>query len=159
MNTLKFLSQFQNNAPINALLLILSKVTGSSTTALLIKDELNLTSGESSEFMDYISKLGSGMPLAYLLGEWGFYDRLFYVNSNVLIPRPDTEQIIDLTLAQFPNKNEKLIILDMGTGSGIIPITLALKYSSANCFAIDLSDKALAVARKNSIRHAVSDRV
>lgn len=102
MNTLKFLSQFQNNAPINALLLILSKVTGSSTTALLIKDELNLTSGESSEFMDYISKLGSGMPLAYLLGEWGFYDRLFYVNSNVLIPRPDTEQIIDLTLAQFP---------------------------------------------------------
>ena len=159
MNTLEFLSQFQKKTPINELLLILSKVTKLSSTALLIKDELELSKSELTAFKDYISKLESGVPLAYLLGECGFYDHLFYVNPNVLIPRSETEQIIDLILAKFPNFKEKLSILDIGTGSGIIPITLALKYPSATCCATDISEKALEVARVNSLRHAVSDRI
>lgn len=159
MGTLKFLSQFQKNTPINELLLILSKVTGKSTTALLIKDELVLTKSELKAFKDNISKLESGMPLAYVLGECGFYDHLFYVNPYVLIPRPETEQIIDLILAKWPDLTQKLSILDIGTGSGIIPITLALKYPSAICYATDISEKALEVAKLNSIRHAVEDRI
>lgn len=159
MNTILFLSKYQDIAPINELLLLLSKVTASNTSNLLLQDNLSLTPSQIDIFDKYINDLSSGIPLPYILGEWGFYGLLFAITPDVLIPRPETEQIIDLCLANFILETENLKILDVGTGSGIIPITLATKYPNSKCIAVDISEKAVVLANQNAVRHKVNNRV
>jgi release factor glutamine methyltransferase len=83
-----------------------------------------------------------------------FYGLKFDVNDKVLIPRPETEELVHLSLAMI-KKNQLTKILDIGTGSGIIPITLKLKASHINAFGVDISPDAIAVAVQNSIQHQV----
>ncbi|MFP5285207.1 MAG: peptide chain release factor N(5)-glutamine methyltransferase, partial [Thermoanaerobaculia bacterium] len=95
-------------------------------------------------------------PVAYLLGEREFYGRPFAVDPRVLIPRPETEHVVEEVLATpLP---ERPWILDVGTGSGILPVTLALEIPGARTVGTDLSPGALAVARGNARRHGASER-
>lgn len=99
-----------------------------------------------------ISDLKTQKPIQYILGETEFYDLRFEVNENTLIPRAETEELIELIIsnnqiAKLPNP---LKILDIGTGSGCIAISLAKNISNAEVFAIDVSEKALAIAKKNA---------
>jgi len=101
-------------------------------------------------------KLGSlarrreaGEPMAYLIGQRDFYGRDFMVDARVLIPRPETELLIDLALSHLPKAGR---VLDLGTGSGAIAVTLACERRDANVVAIDLSSEALEVARANAAR-------
>ena len=95
-------------------------------------------------------------PLAYILNEWDFYGETFYLDKNSLIPRQDTELLIDLVLKRY-DKESKLNILDLGTGSGVIGITLSKLYPNSMITISDISSKALNVANKNIKKHSVTN--
>jgi release factor glutamine methyltransferase len=94
----------------------------------------------------------NGLPIAYLTGSREFYGRAFQVTSDVLIPRPDTELLVELALARIP-PDQAMDVLDLGTGSGCIAITLALERPLARVTAVDRSPAALAIARRNAESH------
>jgi release factor glutamine methyltransferase len=100
-----------------------------------------------------MDRLKTGEPIQYILGKAPFYGHEFIVNPTTLIPRNETEELVHLILKE--NKSAGLKILDIGTGTGCIPISLALELDQAAVFGIDISDEALEVARKNATLHHV----
>lgn len=113
--------------------------------------DLNLSSEELDTYQQLIEQRKSGQPIAYLTGEREFWSRSFIVSPDVLIPRPDTELLIDIAQQKF-TASQAFSILDLGTGSGAIAITLALEFPNASVTAVDSSLKALAIANKNGQR-------
>lgn len=101
-----------------------------------------------------IKKLNQGIPVQYIIGNVLFYDSIIEVNKNVLIPRFETEELVDRTIKRLKNKNN-LKIADLGTGSGCIAITLA-KNLNCEIDAVDISKEALEVAKKNAINNKVN---
>jgi release factor glutamine methyltransferase len=97
--------------------------------------------------------------LPYVLGYWEFYGRRFKVNPSVLIPRPETEGLIELALAFIDNQNHPSNVLDVGTGSGCIAVTLAGERRDVQVVAMDYSREALKLARENAYTHKVIDRI
>ena len=95
-------------------------------------------------------RLASGEPIHYVTGEAWFYYNKFYVNKSVLIPRPETEELVDWILKEAKKLPANIRILDVGTGSGCIAVTLADRLPSAEVHAQDISSRAIAVAKKNS---------
>ncbi len=110
--------------------------------------ETNLTTSELKSFTELWQRVGDNEPLAYLLGYKEFFGRNFLVNKNVLIPRPETEDLIEEVLKYSQDK--VLTVVDVGTGSGAIAITLKLENPNLNVFATDISSTALSVAQKNA---------
>ena len=110
-----------------------------------------LSTDELDAYQQLIERRKNGQPIAYLTGEREFWSRSFIVSPDVLIPRPDTELLIDITQQKF-TPSQSFSILDLGTGSGAIAITLALEFPNASVTAVDSSTKALAIANKNSQR-------
>jgi release factor glutamine methyltransferase len=106
---------------------------------------------------EVIQRLSKHEPLQYILGEAWFYGLKFLVNQHVLIPRPETEELVDLMLKQLP-VNNKLHLLDIGTGSGCIPISLAKNAPLWSLHGIDISTNALQVAQHNAELHKVNIR-
>lgn len=103
-------------------------------------------------------ELKKGTPIQYILKEAYFYNLKFNVNSSTLIPRPETEELVDLIIKEFKQEtknNQTLNILDIGTGSGCIPITLKKHLPHAKVVGIDISEEALEVAKSNSIKNNV----
>jgi release factor glutamine methyltransferase len=98
-------------------------------------------------------------PLAYITGEKEFWSRSFQVNPDVLIPRPETEHLIEAVLEKFPDQNGAYRFCDIGTGSGCIAVTLACEYPRAHIVATDISEAALKVAHNNAQKHQVSERI
>ncbi len=128
----------------------------------LIEDQF-LTTGQLNCFNDMVARRCSGEPFAYLTGERYFYGRSFAVDQRVLIPRPETELLVERALAlsntdSFQQK-EKLSIIDLGTGSGVLAITLALELPKAEVWAVDLSAAALSVARSNAEKHGLAGKI
>jgi release factor glutamine methyltransferase len=112
---------------------------------------------EEERFRSLLERRVAGEPAAYLFGEREFYGRIFQVDPRVLIPRPETEHLIETALeTPLPDRPW---ILDVGTGSGILPITLALEIAGARVVATDISVGALAVASENVRRLGGGDRV
>ncbi len=99
-------------------------------------------------------KLISGMPIQYVLGETEFYGRKFMVSPTVLIPRPETEEVVEVAINYCTNRPQPRI-LDIGTGSGIIAVTLAAELNEAEVFASDIADDILSVAKRNASLHHV----
>lgn len=97
-------------------------------------------------------------PMAYLVGEKEFYSRPFFVNRNVLIPRPETEFLVEQTILTSGGI-ENPVILDIGTGSGCISVTIACEIKNSRVYATDVSREALSVARKNALRHGAEDSI
>lgn len=100
------------------------------------------------ELTNAFNELLEGKPIQYVTGKAPFYGREFFVNSSVLIPRNETEELVHLIIKE--NKIEGMRILDIGTGSGCIPITLALEIKGADVFGLDISEEALLVASQNT---------
>ena len=108
----------------------------------------------ASEFEKVTEELKKGKPYQQILGYTEFYGNRFFVDENVLIPRPETEELLEITIQRLKNlKIKKLKILDVGTGSGIIPITLKKHFPDAEVSAMDISEKALEIAQKNADFH------
>ena len=101
----------------------------------------------------YVKRLLTFEPIQHIIGETEFYGLPFIVNQNVLIPRPETEELVDLVLKE--TKNLKLTILDIGTGTGCIPISLKSNLPLSQVFAIDISEKAIQTAKQNAILNKV----
>lgn len=119
-----------------------------SDQKIRINDEKNL--------LKIISELKSNKPYQHILGEAEFYGMTFFVNENVLIPRPETEELLEMAIREIQNlklKIQGLKILDIGTGSGIIPLVLKKRFPETEVTSIDFSEKALEVAKKNADFH------
>ena len=112
----------------------------------------NISNKDKDYFLNAIEKLNQEIPIQYIIGSTEFYGLPFYVDKNVLIPRPETEELVSLILQNTKAKNQKpkTKILDIGTGSGCIAISLAKNLSTAEVWALDVSKKALLVAKKNA---------
>ena len=104
----------------------------------------------------WITRRINNEPIQYILGSSEFYGRSFIVNKNVLIPRPETEILIDISIEELKNVNSPLI-LDVGTGSGCIAITIALEIPSSTIIAIDIDERAISVAKNNIEKHEVKN--
>lgn len=98
-------------------------------------------------------------PISKIINKKNFWKSEFYVNSDVLDPRPETELIIEEVLKNIKDKNKKFKILDIGTGSGCISISLAKEFKNSNITAIDISSKALKVAKRNILFHKLENRI
>lgn len=118
----------------------------------------NLPSNKTEELQKLVSRRVKKEPIAYILNNKEFWSINFYVDRSVLIPRPETEVLIDLILSQISNKNNYLNILDIGTGSGCILISLLKELVKAKGIGVDKSSKAIAIAKKNSISQQVDSR-
>ena len=135
--------------------LLLQHATGCSHNDLLARPETPVASAAVQRFMGWVERRADGEPLAYLVGEAEFRGRVFAVSPAVLIPRPETEVLIDLALARLRGLTAPRI-LDLGTGSGIVAIALALECRAASVVAVDLSPAAISVARDNAGRLAAA---
>jgi release factor glutamine methyltransferase len=111
------------------------------------------------EFADWIRRRSQGVPLAYLRQWQEFYGRRFFVDERVLIPRPETELLVEEALRLAPDFPPDMRIADVGTGSGCVAITLALELPRAQLFATDISPDALMVVQRNANAFGVHDRI
>ena len=118
----------------------------------------NFPSNKTEELQKLVNRRVKKEPIAYILNNKEFWSTDFYVDRSVLIPRPETEVLIDLILSQINNKNNYFNILDIGTGSGCILISLLKELVKAKGIGVDKSSKAIAVAKKNSISQQVDNR-
>ena len=117
-----------------------------------------LSEKQIENFRALISELKTGKPFQQILGETEFYGLKFFVDEHVLIPRPETEELLELAIEKIKArslKSEVIKILDIGTGSGIIPIVLKKHFPQAEVSAIDFSEKALKTAKRNADFHEV----
>lgn len=141
---------------------LLSRILGKTKTWLLAHPEAQPTPQQAAALEQATRRIENGEPLPYVLGNWEFYGLDFYVSPDVLIPRPETELLIDLALAfarTQPTLEPAFRLIDIGTGSGIIPITLAKRLPNAQIHATDISPAALAIARQNAKKHGVEGRI
>ena len=118
----------------------------------------NLPFNKTEELQKLVNRRAKKEPIAYILNNKEFWSTNFYVDRSVLIPRPETEVLIDLILSHINNKNNYFNILDIGTGSGCILISLLKELMKAKGIGIDKSSKAIAIANKNSISQQVNNR-
>lgn len=142
------------DAPILEAEVLLAHVMQTARTSLLAHPERVVAASQLSEYRRLIRRRASGYPLPYLTGRTEFYGLDFEVTPEVLIPRPETETLVDLALAYRPRN-----IVDVGTGCGCIAVSLAVHLPAAIVYAVEISPPALAVARRNVERHGVSRRV
>ena len=119
---------------------------------LTLQPEFTLNKSETSTFFKVLEDLTQQKPIQYILGETEFYGLPFKVNESVLIPRPETEELVDIIIRSHSELSEESQpkILDIGTGSGCIAISLAKNIPNAKVYALDVSDKALEVAKQNA---------
>ena len=119
-------------------------------------DDIDIDSKVMNKFKTMIESRFRGMPLAYLTGQKEFWSMNFFINQSVLVPRPETELLIENAIEIFKN-HESPKILELGTGSGIISIVLQKELSNPDITAVDISEEALNIAKMNAEKHEISD--
>lgn len=137
---------------------LLAAAAGRESAWVRAHDDAALEPSAHRRFLDAVARRSAGEPIAYILGRAGFYGREFIVDAHVLVPRPETEHLIDVAIAALSAVAEPEA-LDVGTGSGAIAVTLAFELPNARIDAVDVSPHALAVARENAERLGVATRV
>lgn len=133
--------------------------------AFLDVDELWLLTNQNTELSDttklyeMVNRRSKNEPYEYIVNKVSFYSEEFYIDYGALIPRPETEQLIDEVLKNKPNLDENINFAEVGIGSGIISIILALKYKNAKFIAVDISEDALRIAKINIKKFQLQDRI
>jgi release factor glutamine methyltransferase len=155
VEAVNLLTNFTDTPLLDAEILLLS-VLEKNRSYLRTWPELELTTEQHTGFQALITQRRLGQPVAYLIGSREFWSRDFIITPDVLIPRPETELLVELSLAILP-VNQSRRILDLGTGSGIIAVTLASERPKAQVSATDISQKALRVAVDNAKKHNVEN--
>lgn len=162
--TLKFLKSFFVNSlldcypetEINSFFFILTEnILGLQRINVVLDYDKIISEVDIDKFKEAIKRLNNHEPIQYIIGKTEFYSLLFKVNEAVLIPRPETEELVDWIISKFRIQNSELKILDIGTGSGCIAISLAKNLPNAKVFALDVSKEALNVAKANAWQNDV----
>jgi release factor glutamine methyltransferase len=151
-----------DSAHLDARLLLMG-AADVSHSQLIAYDDQSLTADQETLYRRWIEQAAQGWPAPYLLGEAPFYGRTFHVSPAVLIPRPETEMLVEAAkewaAAQNSPDGRGLHLADVGTGSGCLAITLALELPQARVTAVEISTAALAVAQANGRRHGLTARL
>lgn len=128
--------------------IIVEKLLDESKISFQFNLKNSLSDNQKLKYSNIKKRLKNKEPIQYIFNEAYFYGNKFYVDENVLIPRQETEELVDLIINE--NKSENIYILDIGTGTGCIPISLSLKLKNSNIYSCDISEKAIEIAEKNS---------
>jgi len=134
--------------------IIIKTVTGITKLHQLYDSGYLLTSEEAQKIIEFTAELKTGRPVQYILGETIFYNCTIKVNSSTLIPRPETEELVDLVIKE--NKEYKGNIIDFGTGSGCIAIALSANLPFSSVTGVEISDDAISIARENAVLNNVN---
>ena len=122
---------------------------------LLSEPEFNLSDQQASSFKTFVLELSGHKPYQYILGYADFFSLRFEVNPSTLIPRPETEELVQWVIERYQTIKRPLTVLDVGTGSGCIAIALSKHLTTSSIFAIDSSEKAIECAKRNAKNHRV----
>lgn len=137
---------------------LVAEVLGCTRLALVIERDREVSPSDAEHIRALVARRESGEPVAYILGSKEFYGLAFTVTPDVLIPRPETEHIIEAVESLY-STSDCFRFADLGTGSGILAVTLACLFPNATGIAVDLSPGALAIARNNGVAHGVDGRI
>ena len=138
--------------------LLLAHALGASRTGLFADADRSLSDEEQRRYQELVGRRAAREPVAYVLGEWGFRGLTLRVDPRVLVPRPETEVVVERALERLREHPEP-IVLDVGTGSGAIALAVAAEHPGARVVATDISADALAVAADNRAALGLGDRV
>ena len=155
----QIISQIESDWPELDAQIILAHVIGHPRTWLLAHLETPLTPLQIDQTKEAVSQFQAGTPLPYILGHWEFYGLDFNITKNVLIPRPETELLVEKAIAWLKASPERRTVADIGTGSGAIAVTLAMHLPDARILATDLSFAALKVAKHNAEKFHVHHKI
>jgi len=136
---------------------LIAHVLKMSRLELYLEFETKVNEIELAQLRDLVKRRGQGEPLQHLLGTVEFCGQTFLCDKRALVPRPETEELVELLKSQISNPKSQ--ILDVGTGSGVIALSLAAKFPEAKIYAVDISEEALALAKENAARLGLSERV
>ncbi len=140
-------------------LILLSHAISASKEHIIFNPDLELSPSQQESFFELIERRSKREPVSHLIQKREFFGEDFFVNHNVLDPRPDSESLIELVLKNFPDKNRNLKILEIGTGSGCLVIILLKFYQYAEALGVDISRDALKICQKNAEFHQVENRL
>ena len=136
--------------------LLLAEVLNMDRLSLLVSQAKQLSSKEMTRFKQIIKLRAKGMPVAYLTGKKAFWSLDLKVNLDTLIPRPETEILVEAALGLFSNRDE-IVVADLGTGSGAIALALALERPAWKITGVDISQAALEIASQNALAHGIQN--
>jgi release factor glutamine methyltransferase len=138
---------------------LLAHVLGRKRIDLYLEFERRLPESELTLLRELVKRRGSGEPLQHLLGTVEFCGRSFRCDKRALVPRPETELLVELLISHFKSELADSRMIDVGTGSGVIALTLAAEFPNAEIVGADISEDALMLARENAERLSLADRV
>ena len=138
---------------------LLAHVLGRKRLELYLDFERKLDETELEPLRDFVKRRGQGEPLQHLLGTVEFCGHTFLCDKRALVPRPETEQLVEVLSSKFQAPTSNFSIIDVGTGSGVIALSLALRFPEATVYGTDICEDALALGRENAERLGVAKRV
>ena len=138
---------------------LLAHITGQTRSWVLAHPEMVLTPALEKKLGDSVAKMKTGIPLPYIIGTWEFYGMELIISQDVLIPRPETELLVDKAMDWLRKNPSCRRVIDIGTGSGCIAVALAASIHDLQVIATDISDKAIFVASQNAHKFNVTERI